>query len=210
MRMNTIATATLFAAATIAQAEIVGTSATVRSNNSLIVDIQVATAGDVGQVVVTYQTPGTEPLASRPVPVSLTGLTTVTVGRLRASRTYNYRVWAIKQNGASAGTLDGTFTTGALPPALMQNIYALQGRMTPPVVIMPQVVPTGTFQGFVGVDLQSADAPQIVWYYSTAPSTASGKSQVDSAINIIQELNGNFLFSDAGVSTKLKCGHDSK
>ena len=73
MRMNTILTAALFAAATIAQAEIVGTTATVRSNNSLIVDIQVTTAGDVAQVVVTYQTPGTEPLASRPVPVSLPG-----------------------------------------------------------------------------------------------------------------------------------------
>ena len=70
--------------------------------------------------------------------------------------------------------------------------------MTPSVVIMPQVVPTGSFQGFVGLDLQSADAPQIVWYYSNAPSTASGKLQVDSAINIVQELNGNFLFSDAG------------
>ena len=161
-------------------------------------DIQVTTAGDAAQVVVTYQTPGTEPLASRPVPVSLTGLTTVTVGRLRASRTYNYRVWAINRNGEPAGTLDGTFTTGALPPALMQNIYTLQGRMTPPVVIMPQVVPTGAFQGFVGLDLQSADAPQIVWYYSNAPSTASGKLQVDSAINIIQELSGNFLISDAG------------
>ena len=73
MRMNTILTAALFAAATIAQAGIVGTTATVRSNNSLIVDIQVTTAGDVAQVVVTYQTPGTEPLASRPVPVSLPG-----------------------------------------------------------------------------------------------------------------------------------------
>ena len=198
MRMNTILTAGLFAAATIVQAEIVGTTATVRSNNSLIVDIQVTTAGDVAQVVVTYQTPGTEPLASRPVSVSLTGLTTVTVGRLRASRTYNYRVWAIKRNGEPAGTFDGTFTTGALPPALTQNIYTLQGRMTPPVVIMPQVVPPGPFQGFVGVDLQSADAPQIVWYYSNAPSTASGKLQVDSAINIVQELNGNFLISDAG------------
>ena len=136
-------------------ANVLSTSATVRSNNSLIVDIQVATAGDAAQVVVTYQTPGTEPLASRPVPVSLTGLTTVTVGRLRASRTYNYRVWAINRNGEPAGTLDGTFTTGALPPALMQNIYTLRGRMTPPVVIMPQVGPPGAFQGFVGLDLQS-------------------------------------------------------
>ena len=198
MRTNTILTAALFAAATIAQAEIVGTTATVRSNNSLIVDIQVTTAGDVAQVVVTYQTPGTEPLGSRPVPVALTGPTTVTVGRLRASRTYSYRVWAINRSGETTGTFDGTFTTGALPPALTQNMYTLQGRMTPPVVIMPQVVPPGPFQGFVGLDLQSADAPQIVWYYSNAPSTASGKLQVDSAINIVQELNGNFLISDAG------------
>ena len=149
MRMNTILTAALFAAATMAQAQIVGTTATVRSDNSLIVDIQVTTAGDVAQVVVTYQTPGTEPLASRPVSVSLTGLTTVTVGRLRASRTYNYRVWALNRDGEPMATFDGTFTTGALPPALTQNTYTLQGRMTPPVVIMPQVVPPGPFQGFV-------------------------------------------------------------
>ena len=197
MRMITIM-ATLAGVATIAHAEIVGATATVRSNNSLIVDIQVTTASDVAQVVVTYQTPGTEPLASRPVPVSLTGLTTVTVGRLRASRTYNYTVWAINRNGEPAGTLEGNFTTGALPPALMQNIYTLQGRMAPPIVIMPQVGPPGAFQGFVGLDLQSADAPQIVWYYANAPSTASGKLQVDQAINIIQELSGNFLISDAG------------
>ena len=207
MRMNTILTAALFAAAAIAQAGIVGTTATVRSNNSLILDIQVTTAGDVAQVVVTYQTPGTEPLASRPVPVSLPGPTTVTVGRLRASRTYNYRVWAMNRNGEPAGTLEGTFTTGPLPPALMQNSYTLQGRMTPSVVIMPQIVPTGSFQGFVGLDLQSADAPQIVWYYSNAPSTASGKLQVDSAINIVQELNGNFLFSDAGTGGPTAADH---
>ena len=198
MRMNTIVTATLFASATLIQAEILGTTATIRPDNSLIADIQVRTAGDPAQVVITYQTAGAAPLVSQPVPVSLTGLTTVTVGRLRANRTYNYTVWATNRTGEPAGTLGGTFTTGALPTALMQNIYTLRGRMTPPVVIMPQVGPPGAFQGFVGLDLQSDDAPQIVWYYSNSPSTASGKLQVDSAINIIQELSGNFLISDAG------------
>src|SRR5689334_17867710 len=165
MRIRTIVTATLFAAATIAQAGIVGTTATVRLNNSLIVDIQVATAGDAAQVVATYRTPGTEPLVSRPVPVSPTGPTTITIGRLRPSRTYNYTVWAMNRKGEPAGTLDGTCTTGALPPALTENIYTLRGRMTSPVVILPQIGLPGAFQGFVGLDLQSADAPQIVWYY---------------------------------------------
>ena len=53
----------------------------------------------------------------------------------------------MNRNGEPAGTLEGTFTTGALPPALMQNSYTLQGRMTPSVVIMPQVVPTGSLSG---------------------------------------------------------------
>jgi len=50
----------------------------------------------------------------------------------------------------------------------------------------------------VALDLHSADAPQIVWYYSNAPSNASGTLQSDTVNAIIQERNGNFLFADAG------------
>lgn len=192
-----ITTAMLFLAAR-CHAEIVGSAASVRPENSLIVDVQVTTRGPAAQLFVTYRAPGIEPLVSSRVPVSATGLTTLTIGRLRASRTYTFTVSALDGHDGPAGTFEGTFTTGPLPPALIQNTYTLRGRMSSPIVILQQIVPTSSFQGFVALDLHSADAPQIVWHYSNAPSTASGKLQVDSAISIVQEPTGNFLMSDAG------------
>ena len=54
------------------------------------------------------------------------------------------------------------------------------------------------FRGYVGLDLHSSDAPQIVWYYNNAPSNATGVLQVDTVGSIVQERNGNILFGDAG------------
>jgi hypothetical protein len=197
-KMQTLITTAVLFLAGRCHAEVVGAAASVRPDNSLIVDIQVTTRGAPTQLFVTYWAAGIQPLVSSRVPVSPTGLTTITIGRLRASRTYTYSVSAIDGHGEPAGLLEGTFTTGSLPQALMQNIYTLRGRMTPPIVILPQIAPTSSFQGFVGLDLHAADAPQIVWYYGNAPSTASGKLQVDSAISIVREPTGNFLISDAG------------
>jgi hypothetical protein len=197
-KMQTLITTAVLFLAGRCHAEVVGAAASVRPDNSLIVDIQVTTRGAPTQLFVTYWAAGIQPLVSSRVPVSPTGLTTITIGRLRASRTYTYSVSALDGHGEPAGLIEGIFTTGPLPQALMQNIYTLRGRMTPPIVILPQIAPTSSFQGFVGLDLHSADAPQIVWYYSNAPSTASGKLQVDSAISIVQEPTGNFLISDAG------------
>src|SRR5262249_55668656 len=56
----------------------------------------------------------------------------------------------------------------------------------------------GAFPGFVALDVHAPDAPQIVWYYKNAPSTASGTLQSDGPITIVQEANGNFLFADTG------------
>jgi hypothetical protein len=39
----------------------------------------------------------------------------------------------------------------------------------------------------VALDLDSADAPQIVWYYSNAPSTATVVLQVDTVRSIVQK-----------------------
>ena len=53
------------------------------------------------------------------------------------------------------------------------------------------------FSGYVALDLHSADAPQIVWYYSNAPSTASGKLHVDVVGGaIVQDRRWDLLFSD--------------
>ena len=110
---------------------------------------------------------------------------------------YTYRVRAIDQYGGPAGTGDGSFISGALPPALTMNNYTLTGRTTVPLVILPDT--QAGFNGFVGLDLRSADAPQIVWYYSNAPSDASGKVQVDATnAALIQVRPGTFIFADGG------------
>ena len=84
----------------------------------------------------------------------------------------------------------------AVPAALAANTYKLQGRISAPVVVFAAL--ETNFRGYVGMDLHSPDAPQIVWYYSNAPSNASGTLQSDTVNAIIQERNGNFLFADAG------------
>ena len=177
-------------------ADILNTSATVRANNSLLVDVQVTTGPSVERVSITYQTTGVDPLVTRLTQVSSSGSTTITIGRLRAKRTYTYTVDAFDREGAPAGSARGNFTTGPLPAALSTNTYTLAGRTTTPLVIVSEN--QVGFRGFVGLDLHSSDAPQIVWYYSNAPSNASGVQQADTVGSIVQERNGNLLFGDAG------------
>lgn len=193
---KTIAAAILLLGPGLAFAEILTTVASVRPNNSLIVDIEVTTTSNAAKIAVTYQTPGVDPLVSRFSQVSKTGPTTITLGRLRAEKTYTYVVRAIDEHGAGAGIARGTFTTGSLPAALLKNTYTLKGRTTVPLVILPHTEPS--FAGYVGFDLHSADAPQIVWYYSNPPSTASGVERVDPTVSIMRGRNGNFVMADAG------------
>jgi hypothetical protein len=191
-----VAAAALLLTASRGYADIVRTSASVRPNNSLIVDIEVTAAGNAAQVAVTYQTAGVDPLVSRLTPVSTAGPTTITIGRLRSNRTYTYTVRAIDDHGGPSGIFTGSFTTGSLPPALLTNTYTLKGRTTAPLVIVPDTQPN--FRGYVALDLHSSDAPQIVWYYSNVPSNATGVLQVDPPGGIVRERRGNFLFVDAG------------
>ena len=177
-------------------AAILGTTATVRPDNSLIVDVQITTDSTVAHATVTYQADGVDPLVSRVTNVSTTGSATITIGRLRASRAYTYTVDAFDRNGSPAGSAFGSFTTGPLPAALSSITLRLKGSMTVPVVVFPDNQPG--FRGLVGLDLRSSDAPQIVWYYSNPPSNASGVLQVDATGNILPERNGNFLFHDTG------------
>jgi hypothetical protein len=175
---------------------ILSTSATVRPNNSLLVDVQVTTSASVEHVSITYQTMGVDPLVTRLTQISSTGSTTITIGRLRAKRIYTYTVDAFDRDGAPAGTASGSFTTGSLPAPLLTNTYTLTGRTTAPLVIL-QENQTG-FRGYVGLDLHSSDAPQIVWYYSNVPSNATGVLQADGVGSIVRERNGNILLGDAG------------
>jgi hypothetical protein len=98
---------------------------------------------------------------------------------------------AHSRHGAPAGT-----ATGPLPAPLLTNTYKLTGHTTAPLVIM-QDNQVG-FRGWVGLDLHSSDAPQIVWYYNNAPSNATGVPQADTVGSIVRERNRNILFGDAG------------
>jgi hypothetical protein len=196
VRRVVVAAAGVLLVGTHGYADITGTSASVRPGNSLIVDVQVTTDRSPAHVVVTYQATGVDPLISRITQVSTSGSTTITVGRLRANTTYNYTVDAFDRHGSPAGTANGSFTTGPLPVPLTTNTYTLTGRTTAPLVII-QDNQVG-FRGWVGLDLRSSDAPQIVWYHSNAPSNASGALQSDSVGSIVQERNGIILFGDAG------------
>jgi len=189
-------TAVVLLAGSHGYANILSTSATVRPNNSLLVDVQMTTSASVEHVSITYQTTGADPLVSRLTQVSSTGSTTITIGRLRANRSYTYTVDGFDRDGGPAGTASGSFTTGSLPPPLLTDTYKLTGRTTVPLVILP--LNQSGFRGYVALDLHSSDAPQIVWYYSNVPSTASGVLQVDTVQSIVRERNGNFLFGDAG------------
>ncbi len=177
-------------------AQMLSTSATVRPNNSLLVDVGITTGASVAHVLITYQTQGVDPLVSRFTQVSATGSTKITIGRLRANRTYTYTVAGFDRDGAPVGNASGSFTTGPLPPPLLTNTYTLTGRTTASLVIV-QDNQVG-FRGWVGLDLHSSDAPQIVWYDSNLPSNASGVTQVDTIGAIFRERNGNLLFGDAG------------
>jgi hypothetical protein len=191
---KTVAAATLLLGPGLAYAEILTTAASVRPNNSLIVDIEVTTAGGAAKLAVTYETPGVDSLVSRMIPVSGSGTTIITIGRLRAERTYTYAVRAIDDHGGPAGTARGSFTTGSLPAALRANSYTLKGRITVPLVILPHA--EANFQGYVGLDLHSPDAPQIVWYYSNGPSKTGAGQTVDQLVALVRD-RGNFLMADA-------------
>src|SRR5947209_6649555 len=104
-----VALTAMLLAASRGYADILSTSASVRPDNALLVDVQVTTGGSAAQFVVTYQTAGVEPLVSRFTPVSATGPTTITIGRLRANRSYTYTVRAIDDHGALVGTARGSF-----------------------------------------------------------------------------------------------------
>jgi hypothetical protein len=195
MRKTGTLAAVLLLAAVVGHAEIVGTSASVRPDNSLIVDVQVSTRDRVAKLLVTYQADGVDPLVSRLTLASTAGPTTITIGRLRANKTYTYTVRAIDEHGGPAGSATGIFTTGQLPVPLALNTYSLKGHMTTPLVVLSQL---GAFHGFVALDLHGSDAPQIVWYYSNLPSAASGVLQSDAPVSLVQDSNGNLIFSDSG------------
>ncbi len=188
-------------------ADILSTSAAVRPNNSLLVDVQVTTGPSVEHVFITYQTAGVDPLVSRLTQVSANKPDHDHHRICCGQAGHTHPKWLPPdRDGSPAGTASGSFTTGSLPPPLLTNTYTLTGRTTAPPCRHAGDNQVG-FRGWVGLDLHSSDAPQIVWYYSNVPSNASGALQADTVGSIVRQRNGNFLFGDAGTGRSHGLGH---
>jgi hypothetical protein len=95
--------------------------------------------------------------------------------RLRADRTYFYRIVGTDAHGA--------FTTEALPVDLARIRLTASGRPTTPLVLLHLYDPFG-FRGHVVVDA----AGDIVWYRRT----------VDMALGAARRANGHVVFLDLG------------
>src|ERR1700674_1624543 len=85
-----VAEAAVLLTASLGYANILATSASVRPDNLVIVDVQVTTDSSAAHVFVRFQASGVDPRHSRVTQVSTTGSTTITIGRLRANMTYTY------------------------------------------------------------------------------------------------------------------------
>jgi hypothetical protein len=132
---------------------------------ALNVELERATA-----VTVEYWSDGEAPLRVESAPA---GSHRVLLSRLRANRTYHYRI---------AGTNEtGSFATGALPADLASLHFTPSGTPSIPLVLVHVYNPDG-FRGYVIVD----GSGHIVWYWRTAGLPFGATRRV----------NGNFVFMD--------------
>lgn len=95
--------------------------------------------------------------------------------RLRADRTYFYRVVDANAKGA--------FTTEALPLDLARVRLTARGTPTTPLVLLHLYDPYG-FRGYAAVNAEG----DIVWYWRT----------VDMALGAVRRANGHAVFLDLG------------
>ena len=95
--------------------------------------------------------------------------------RLRADRTYLYRIVGTDAKGA--------FSTEALPTDLARIQLTTKGSLTVPLVLLHLFDPFG-FRGYAAVN----GAGEIVWYWRT----------VDMALGAVRRANGHSAFMDLG------------
>jgi hypothetical protein len=99
----------------------------------------------------------------------------VTLARLRAGRTYAYRV--------RGSTLRGTFRTDPLPADLAAVRFDASGTLTAPLALVHLFKSDG-FKGYAIVDGRG----EVVWYWRTK----------DFPFGAARRPNGNFVFMDKG------------
>jgi hypothetical protein len=134
--------------------------------------------------------------------------TPVTIGRLRASTTYNYTAWAVDVNGNKSRGPTGSFTTSGLSGALARNSYNWTNpgmRFTVPLIILPHseknLTSTGAIQSFNGFVALDSDA-QIVWQFQNPDGRAAGnliqEPNLQSSVNGVGDFPFNFIFVENG------------
>ena len=164
-------------------ARVLSASASVRSGNALIADVDVS-LDKAASVYVEYgnadtgrfRTMGTGAVAARHV---------VPVVRLRPSTTYEYQAFAVDSDGRESDGVGGTFTTGELPDTLATIDFSAQGEPTPDLVLMDYRDAASSY--LLALDRTS----KVVWYYNSPnpfPPEVSGIQAVR------QKANFNFVF----------------
>lgn len=106
----------------------------------------------------------------------------IALTRLRAQRTYRYRIRVLPSNDPAASDASGEFTTTALPDDLAAMSFAVTGTPTVPLIFLSC---RSAFTGGVIVDASG----QVVWYART-PIAPQGA---------IRRRNGNWAILLNGV-----------
>lgn len=137
--------------------KVLKTTAAVRPDNSLIVDVKV-TLDRAGQVYVEYESrTGGSYRTARKGQAAREHV--VSVLRLRPTTTYSYRVFVVDPAGRTSAGDGGTFTTGPLPEPLASLKFNVKGGPTSEIIMMD--VSDKNADYLYAIDRDS----QIVWYY---------------------------------------------
>ena len=165
---------------------VIGTSAAVRSENSLIVEVEVS-LDSPARVYVEYENQDAGAFVTQTTE-SLATEHTLPVVRLRPSTTYSYEAFAVDEDGGVSAGVGGSFTTGELPDALARMELTVDGSPTGVVLFDFEDNPDSYY---VALDHDSI----VVWYYLhevTLPDMPV------SARTVRQKPNYNLVFLEGG------------
>ena len=163
--------------------QVLDTSASVREDNSLIVNVDI-TLDRAARVLVEYSNADAGTFRTAVTEVSSKDHV-VPVVRLRAETTYSYTAIAVDSDGQESPGAVGTFVTGGLPDQLAAFTITATGKPTSELLLMDVRDNTATF--LVIMD----DDANIVWYHQT-PNVVEGVGISMNAIK--QKRNYNFVF----------------
>lgn len=135
------------------------TSAQVRPDNPLIVEVKVSLDRD-SQVFVEYENDDSGTFRSLTTATSASEHM-VPIVRLRPSTNYDYEVFAVDSEERVSEGLNGSFRTDALPEALASVEFSATGEPTPELLLMDHQDVATSY-----ILVLDADS-NIVWYYAS-------------------------------------------